>query len=257
MIPVLITICGRAGSKGLASKNLRDFCGAPIVLYSLAAAKLFAGNHPELAVDICVNTDSDELAETVLAHWPKAEYLPRGEALAGDDIPKEDVYRDCLVRMEAIRGVRYEALVDLDITSPLRQECDLEAMWQMYLADPQVDVVLSAAEARRNPYYNMGREGPGGYAVRVVENRNTARQQAPVCYDFNASLYIFRRDFLARRMAFDLWEGNMKAYLMYDTGILDIDSEEDFKLLEVIGDYLFKTVPGFAAVKKAVLPRQL
>ena len=45
---LLITICGRAGSKGFKNKNLKVFCGQPLVYYSLSAAELFARRHPEL-----------------------------------------------------------------------------------------------------------------------------------------------------------------------------------------------------------------
>ena len=38
---LLITICGRAGSKGFKNKNLKNFCGKPLVYYSLSAAELF------------------------------------------------------------------------------------------------------------------------------------------------------------------------------------------------------------------------
>ncbi len=41
MKKLLITICGRAGSKGFKNKNLKTFCGRPLVYYSLAAAGLF------------------------------------------------------------------------------------------------------------------------------------------------------------------------------------------------------------------------
>ena len=38
---LLITICGRAGSKGFKNKNLKTFCGQPLVYYTLSAAELF------------------------------------------------------------------------------------------------------------------------------------------------------------------------------------------------------------------------
>ena len=38
---VLITVCGRAGSKGFRNKNLKNFCGKPLVYYTLSAAELF------------------------------------------------------------------------------------------------------------------------------------------------------------------------------------------------------------------------
>ena len=38
---LLISVCGRAGSKGFANKNLKTFNGHPLVYYTLSAAELF------------------------------------------------------------------------------------------------------------------------------------------------------------------------------------------------------------------------
>ena len=47
-------ICGRAGSKGFKNKNLKTFCGHPLVYYSRSAAELFIKKHPELHIDIAL-----------------------------------------------------------------------------------------------------------------------------------------------------------------------------------------------------------
>lgn len=123
---LLITICGRAGSKGFKNKNLKTFCGHPLVYYSLSAAELFIKKHPELHIDIALNTDSPELAELVAAKYPEVIFLPRGEELGGDRVPKMAVYQDSLHRMEERTGQPYDWYMDLDITSPLRTESDIE-----------------------------------------------------------------------------------------------------------------------------------
>ena len=123
---LLITICGRAGSKGFKNKNLKNFCGKPLVYYSLSAAELFIKNHPELEVDIALNTDSEDLAKLVAAEYPEVIYLPRGAELGGDRVPKVEVYKDSFARMEARTGKPYDAMIDLDLTSPLRTEQDIE-----------------------------------------------------------------------------------------------------------------------------------
>ena len=85
---LLITICGRAGSKGFKNKNLKNFCGKPLVYYSLSAAELFIKKHPELEIDVALNTDSEDLARLVAAEYPEVIYLPRGAELGGDRVPK-------------------------------------------------------------------------------------------------------------------------------------------------------------------------
>ena len=248
---LLITICGRAGSKGFKNKNLKTFCGHPLVYYSLSAAELFIKNHPELEVDIALNTDSPALAGLVADQYPEVVYLPRGEELGGDKVPKVEVYKDSFARMEAGTGRPYDAMMDLDITSPLRTEQDMENAFAKAAGRPDLQVVFSVCEARRNPWFNQ---------VKVVEDhvevvnpsRFTGRQQAPEVYDVNASIYVFERDWLAENTTGMLWDGKIGVSVMMDTGIIDIDSEGDYRLMEAIAAHLYAHYPAFAAVQENI-----
>ena len=62
---ILFTVCGRAGSKGFANKNLKKMRGVPLSFYSLAAIKGYMDKHPEDKVVVALNTDSDPLVELV------------------------------------------------------------------------------------------------------------------------------------------------------------------------------------------------
>ena len=245
---LLITICGRAGSKGFRNKNLKTFCGHPLVYYSLSAADLFCKSHPELAVDLALNTDSPELAALVADKYPEVVFLPRGEELGGDKVPKMAVYQDSLRRMEEKTGAGYDYLMDLDITSPLRTAADVENAVAKKRSRPDLDLVFSVTEARRNPWFNMVKEA-GDHVEQVIRSPFTARQQAPAVYDVNASIYVFERDFLASNTDGMLWSGKIGVSVMMDTGIIDIDSEADFKLMEAIGAHLYAELPAFAAVR--------
>ena len=70
MEKVLITLCGRAGSKGFRNKNLKMFDGLPLSHYSLAAAEGFIRQNPDVKVDICLNTDSPDLVKVVTEKYP-------------------------------------------------------------------------------------------------------------------------------------------------------------------------------------------
>ena len=245
---LLITVCGRAGSKGFKNKNLKTFCEKPLVYYTLSAAQLFAASRPDLQVDICLNTDSQLLADLVAAKYPEVTFLPRSAELGGDTVPKMAVFHDCLDRMEKKQGIRYDAVMDLDITSPLRTAEDIAAAVQLKEERDDLDLVFSVTEARRNPYFNMVKLC-GDHVEKVIESPYTARQQAPAIFDLNASIYVFRRDFLANNTSGILWEGKIGVSTMMDTGILDIDSEEDFALMEVIAGHLYRTLPAFARVR--------
>ena len=249
MEKLLITICGRAGSKGFRNKNLKTFCGLPLVYYTLSAAQMFLAANPQVKADICLNTDSEDLARLVADKYPEVVYLPRGEALGGDTVPKMAVFQDSLARMEQARGEAYDFVMDLDITSPLRTAKDVESAYRLKASRADLDLVFSVTDSRRNPCFNMVRDC-GDHVEKGIDNATyTARQQAPVFYDVNASIYVFRRDFLANNTTGILWDGKIGVSKMLDTGVLDIDSEEDFLLMEVIAGHLFKTLPEFAQVR--------
>ena len=248
---VLLTICGRAGSKGFRNKNLKIFNGYPLAHYSLSAAMLFIESRPDAAVDICVNTDSEPLAALISEKYPEVTVLPRPEELCGDVVPKMAVYQHSLREMERQKGCRYDYLIDLDITSPLRQLQDVAGAFDLKASRPDLDLVLSVTPGRRNPYMNMAQRS-GDELRPVIENRNTARQQTPPVFDVNASIYVFERDFLAENTTGFLWDGHVGGYEMFDTGIIDIDSEEDYLLMEAIAHYLYETYPAFGAVRENI-----
>ena len=54
---ILFTLCGRAGSKGVKGKNAREFCGYPLVWYSMAAIALYKEQFGGDSIDVVLNTD--------------------------------------------------------------------------------------------------------------------------------------------------------------------------------------------------------
>ncbi len=248
---VLITICGRAGSKGFKNKNLKIFNGHPLAYYSLSAAELFLKDRPDVEADLCVNTDSEPLIEIITEKYPEVTVLRRPEELCGDVVPKMAVYQYSIQQMEKLTGRPYEYLIDLDITSPMRRTGDVAGAFDKKCARPDLDLVLSVTPGRRNPYMNMA-QAEGDHLKLVIENRNTARQQTPPVFDINASIYVFERAFLVTNTSHFLWDGRCGGFEMFDTGIIDIDSEEDFLLMEAIARYLYETYPEFGSIQKNI-----
>lgn len=71
--------------------------------------------------------------------------------------------------------------------------------------------------------------------VRKVKEANFVRRQdAPEVYDMNASIYCYKRDSLLNKLKNSPLEGESDIVVMKDTGVLDIDSEEDFDLMALI-----------------------
>lgn len=232
---LLFTICGRAGSKGIKNKNIKNFLDKPLALYSLSVIDLYLKNSEHTA-DIVVNTDSKDLItifnNNQLCDVTIIERIPE---LSGDNVAKIDVIKNCLIEMEKKSNYQYDLVIDLDITSPLRTVKDLDLMIEKKIST-DYDLIFSVTTSRRNPYFNMVKETNQGYK-RVIKSNFNTRQEAPIIYDMNASIYVYSRKFLQRNVG--LFDGKCGIHKMFDTGILDLDYENDILLMEIIAKYLF------------------
>lgn len=237
---ILFTLCGRAGSKGFKNKNLKSFCGIPLVYYSIAAIKGFVdATGDKYNCVVVLNTDSEELIDIVKSQKVvDVEIIERDFVLGGDAVPKVSVIEDCLLKMSKRAGMYFDIVVDLDITSPLRTVTDVINAVERKLSREDVDVVYSVTDSRRNPYFNMVKE-ENGYFCKAIASNYTARQQAPIFYDMNASIYAYSTEALRNKDHSTFFNDRCDAIIMKDTGILDIDSEEDYQLMQVIAEYMF------------------
>ena len=242
---MLFTICGRAGSKGIKNKNIRQFVGKPLPYYTLSAIDLYLNSHKESEYDIVLNTDSDELIEMIKDfRIRKVDIIKRKPELGGDSVGKIDVIHNCLEIMEVKKEYKYDIIVDMDITSPLRKIKDIDNLIKKHI-ETGADVTTSVTKARRNPFFNQLKKTKHGYK-KVCKSDFTARQQAPKIYDMNASVYAYKPDFLVSGR--QILDGYVEVTEMYDTGILDLDQENDMKLMQVIAEYLFENDMEFRAI---------
>jgi CMP-N,N'-diacetyllegionaminic acid synthase len=235
---MLITICGRGGSKGMRDKNIRPFGGIPLVHYSVAAALLYRERNSAYCIDISVSSDSNRLLDQVRRF--DLVCINRPGELAENETPKLLAIRHSLAYMEEKLGKKYDFVMDLDITSPLRRIEDMENALKTLEEHDSADVVFSAVPARRNPYFNMV-ERRDGEMKKIINGGFSARQQAPTVYDMNASIYCYRRDGIANRLKESPLDGVFDIVLMQDTGVLDIDDEDDFMLMEILAHHFFTT----------------
>lgn len=243
---ILFTICGRKGSKGIKNKNILKFLGYPLPYYTLSAIDLFRKNHQELKMDTVVNTDSEELISLIKENpFFEADIIVRDIALSGDAVRKTAVIYDCLIKMQQRKKTEYDMVVDLDITSPLRTISDIERVIAAH-TKTGADVTTTVTDARRNPYFNMVKRTEKGFK-KVLESNFVARQQAPEMFDMNASIYAYNPDFL--EMGKDVLDGYCECIHMYDTGILDLDHKNDFELMQVIAEYMFRKKPEFGSIQ--------
>lgn len=246
---LLFTICGRAGSKGIKNKNLKEFLGYPLPFYTISAIDLFIKNNRQYECDIVLNTDSADLIDLFRNKVTLPIHIVEREPKLGEDTtPKVHVIQNSYTVLKERLKKDYDIVVDLDITSPLRTLKDLENLVEKKL-NSDADVVFSVTDSRRNPYFNMVMKTEKGYD-RVIRSNFNARQEAPEIFDMNASMYAYSPEFLTSGKG--IFEGKCNVIKMMDTAVLDIDHENDFELMEVVASYLFNKNQSMNLIKENI-----
>lgn len=232
MTEVLITVCGRGGSKGIKNKNIRPLCGLPLIAWTLFDAELAFKDKAEIRKTLAVDSDSDEILKTASRFAPGAYFHKRRVDLAGDRVAKMDVIAEVLAGAQRDTGLIFDAVIDLDITSPLRTPEDIENACSIFF-NGEKEVVFSVVPARRNPYFNMVEENADGKFGLCKPSSFVARQQAPEVFDMNASIYVYRPEVFGTG-ANSLTTLDFGLYLMRDYYVLDIDHESDLEMINLL-----------------------
>lgn len=242
---ILFTICGRAGSKGFKNKNLKEMNGIPLAYYTLAAISGYSTRHPENNVIIAVNTDSELLKNLIEKQSALSIcFIKRKEELAGDVVPKVAVIQDTY---RQLMDVHPDVVIDLDITSPYRRVIDIENIVDEY-CEGIYDIVFSVVQARRSPYFNMVEKKEDGFYKKICQSSYTARQQAPQSYELNASIYAYKPQFLNGMIDKTILDYKCGISIMSDYLVLDIDSEEDFEMMQYLHSFYCKKDAGLSEV---------
>lgn len=224
---LLCTICARGGSKGVIGKNARDLLGKPVLAWSIAQAR-----ETGLFDAIAFSSDSDTLLDAALKAGADIA-VKRPDEMATDTAPKLPAIRHCLEQAIARTGKTPEIFVDLDVTSPLRLASDITGAVAL-LRESGSRNVITGAPARRSPYFNLVEQRTDG-SVGLSKSAHppiTRRQDAPRCFDMNASIYVWRvAPFLEQPAVF---YSDTRLFEMPEERSIDIDSDLDFVLVELL-----------------------
>ncbi len=232
MTNILLTICARGGSKGLPGKNVKIIAEKPLIAYSIVTAAKFVEAYVGKAA-MTLSTDSEEIRAIAAQHGLQTDYL-RPPSFATDSISKTPALNDVLLYEEKRHDLRFDLLIDLDVTSPLRTVEDLNHAIKVIENDDEAINLVTVNAAHRNPYFNMLEQQENGYygVSKKPDVPFYSRQQAPKVYDMNSSFYIFKRKY---------FEGNYNGSLNDRTMIyeiphlcFDVDSLDDFEYLEYL-----------------------
>lgn len=215
----------RGGSKGVPLKNIHPLLGIPLIAH---AARVLA---QVPAVDCAVvSTDDEAIAREAVRAGLEAPFR-RPRALSGDLVSDQQVLRHALTTMEALEGARFDVLVMLQPTSPLRRAEHVLAVLEKLIAENWDAVwTVSPTELKYHPLKQLT-VGEGG-AMEYYDPRGAsiiARQQLTPVYHRNGAAYAVTRECLLEQGTI---KGSRTAAVILTEPMVSIDTLDDFAIAE-------------------------
>ncbi len=224
---IFCTVCARSGSRLVVDKNIRVIAGKPLLAHTIEQAR-DAG----VFAQIGFSSDSERYLE-IAASAGATQLILRPPKLAADEAGKIPAIKHCVAEMERRADFEADIVVDLDCTSPLRLVSDIVECIDLARRSGAGNVVTGSM-ARRSPYFNLLERYPDGRVdlAKKPDKPILRRQDAPRCYDMNASIYVWRRAALMEREG--LFFPDTGLYVMPEERSIDIDSELDFDIVSML-----------------------
>lgn len=217
----LAIITARGGSKRIPRKNIKEFCGKPILHYSIQAA-LDAGIFDE----VMVSTDDEEIAEIAKAAGAKVPFF-RSEQTANDFASTDAVIMEVLSEYQK-RGEVFDAFCCIYPTAPFLNGQRLkEAMALLDTADSVMPIVPFSYPPQRGLIINEK-----GLVARQFPEYATARSQdLPKVYHDCGQFYACRTKPFLEAGTTDV--ENLVPLILSEMEVQDIDTLEDWEIAEI------------------------
>jgi pseudaminic acid cytidylyltransferase len=214
-------ITARGGSKRIPRKNIKEFCGRPIIEYSIEAA-LRSG----LFEEVMVSTEDPEIAEVAVKAGAKVPFM-RSAQSAGDYASTDDVLMEVL---EAYReqGREFDAFCCLYPTAPFVTADKLrEAMKLLEKADSVMPVVAFSFPPQRCMVLNEA----GELRMKWPEHAKTRSQDLEPYYHDCGQFYCCRTAPFLQYGTTDL--PHMMPMIQSEMEVQDIDNPDDWQIAEL------------------------
>jgi len=206
-------------------KNIRLLAGKPLIAHSIDAAKQL-----DCLEHVIVSTDDESIAQGAREYGAEVPFM-RPKSLASDTSPEWLSWQHALKYLHD-QGTMPELFLSVPTTSPLRDVSDLEACIQT-LVNGNYDIVITASEAARSPYFNMVKVEGGQVELAVKPDTSiTRRQDAPQFYDMTTVAYAAKSSFVLENSG--LFDGSVGLVVVPEERALDIDTMMDFKIADFL-----------------------
>jgi CMP-N,N'-diacetyllegionaminic acid synthase len=222
-VKILGFVGARGGSKGLPGKNIRDFHGKPLMVWTLEA--LQQSSHIN---EVLLSTDDPLIAQTARDWGFEVPFL-RPKNLATDQAGIAEAILHAVNWLGEHRQQHFDYLLLAQPTSPLRTVKHIDEAIEQYFNNKKHDeetlVSVVPAPPKTGWLSHKTTEGYLEFTFAKGECQPRQRQALPQWYYPNGAIYLaplknFKGDFYSQQT---------QMYIMPESCSFDIDSLEDFK----------------------------
>ena len=218
---ILCTLCMRGNSQKLKTKILLVFWKT-LFYYSLINAKKF-----KKFDEIVVSSDSKKILKICKKYGVK-NLIHRPKILSNHKSGKVPAIKHATIEIEKKLNKKFDIVINLDVTCPLRTVNDIKKAVKKIIKDGSCNLV-SATYSRKSPYFNIVQKKNKTITLIKKHNKNFLRRQdTPITFDLNASIYIWKRDFLIKNPS--IFQKKTSIYIMSKSKSFDIDDLDDLKI---------------------------
>lgn len=216
-------IPARGGSKGIPRKNIKLIAGKNLIYYSIKAA-----DSSKYINNIFVSTDDSKI-ESISKKYG-AKIIKRPAKLSRDESLTMDAILHTLNLFEE-KNINTDIIVLLQPTSPMRNFKDIDNAIEMFIKN-DCESVISVSECDCSPFWSLEKKNDyltPKFGKKYLKMR---RQDLPKLYIPNGAIFVSYPEHLKKFRSF--YEGKVLPYLMPPERSIDIDTELDFKIAEVL-----------------------
>lgn len=215
-------ITARGGSKRIPHKNRKEFCGKPIIEYSIEAAKQ-AG----IFDTVMVSTDDDKIAEIAKNAGAEVPFMRSAET-SNDYATTADVLMEVLEKYKE-RGIRYENACCIYPTAPFVTGDKLRRAMDMLVKEKK-DSVMPVVPFSFPPLRGMV-INDGKLEYKWQEYAMKRSQDLEEIYHDCGQFYVFRVESFEKEKK--LVTDNTAGMSISELEVQDIDNETDWELAEM------------------------
>jgi len=228
----IISITGaRNNSKRISGKNIKDFCGKPLIAWTIEEAK-----KSKLLDRVIVSTDSPQIAEIARRYGAETPFLQPAE-LSQDSTGIIPVLKYMVEWLRDNENYKTDIVVLLHPTNPLRRAQHIDEAIKL-LKKKKADSVsaVSNLPVNHNPYwvFKYSKKNPNvliNAKNQYIKNIPVNSQELPKYYTRNDILYVLKAENLLKKQ-YDLYGKKQALYIMSDFYDADINTPEEWLLME-------------------------